>query len=191
MTPEPQPAAASRPVFAPYQVLPEPSTSLSEPDELLAGYLDYYRSVVLRKLDGLSERELRSSRLPSGWTPLQLLKHLAYMERRWLTWGFAGEDVPEPFGDRGPGERSPDEPWLVAEDETVAQIRAFFDEQCEHSRAIVAGARLSDRAVPGPRFGAEVPALSWILLHVLQEYARHAGHLDIVRELADGQIDNE
>lgn len=172
--------------FAPHPVLPEPSRELSEPDELLAGYLDYYRSEVLRKLDGLSEAELWSSRLPSGWTPLQLLKHLAYMERRWLNWGFAGEDVPEPFGDRGPGERRPEEPWLVTEEETVAQIRQFFDEQCERSRAVTAAAQLSDRAVPGPRFTGEVPTLSWILFHVLQEYARHAGHLDIVRELADG-----
>lgn len=187
MTPHPEPAAAPPPAFAPYPVLPEPSRTLSDPAGLLAGYLDFCRSVTLRKLDGLSEAELRSSRLPSGWTPLQLLKHLAYMERRWLQWSFAGQDIPEPFGDRGPGERRPEEPWLVAEDEPVAQIRAFYDAQCARSREIAAAARLSDRAVPDPRFEGDVPTLAWILFHVLQEYARHAGHLDIVRELADGE----
>jgi len=187
MTSDSQPAAASRPVFAPYPVLPEPSKTLADPAGLLAGYLDFYRSVVLRKLDGLTEAELRSSRLPTGWTPLQLLKHLAYMERRWLQWSFLGEDVPEPFGDRGPGQRSPEEPWLVAADETVAQIRAFYDQQCARSREIAAAAQLTDRAVPDARFEGAVPSLAWILFHVLQEYARHAGHLDIVRELADGE----
>ncbi|HEY1639074.1 MAG TPA: DinB family protein [Streptosporangiaceae bacterium] len=191
MTAEHEPGAAPRPALGPCPVLPEPAKTLSAPAELLAGYLDFYRSEVLRKLDGLSEAELRSSRLPTGWTPLQLLKHLAYMERRWLQWSFAGEDIPEPFGDRGPGDRSPAEPWLVAEDETVTQIRAFYDAQSARSREIAGAAQLSDRAVPAPRFAGSVPSLSWILFHVLQEYARHAGHLDIVRELADGQADND
>jgi len=93
MTSDSQPAAASRPVFAPYPVLPEPSKTLADPAGLLAGYLDFYRSVVLRKLDGLTEAELRSSRLPTGWTPLQLLKHLAYMERRWLQWRGKGQPL--------------------------------------------------------------------------------------------------
>jgi uncharacterized damage-inducible protein DinB len=186
MTPHPDAPAAPPPALAPSPVLPEPSKTLAGTEELLAGYLDFYRSEVLRKLDGLSEAELRSSRLPSGWTPLQLLKHLAYMERRWLQWSFAGTDIPEPFGDRGPGDRSPEERWLVAEDETAAQIRAFFDEQAARTREIAAAAQLSDRAAPSQRYD-EVPTLNWILFHVLQEYARHAGHLDIVRELADGQ----
>ncbi len=53
-------------------------------------YLDYFRSVLVEKLQGLVEENLRGSRLPSGWTPLQLVKHLTYVERRWLVWGFFG-----------------------------------------------------------------------------------------------------
>ncbi|MGW1290104.1 mycothiol transferase [Streptomyces sp. NPDC002586] len=60
---------------------PEPDVTLSSPAELLAGYLDFYRDAVLRKLDGLTDEELRGSLLPSGWAPLELLKHLAYV--RW------------------------------------------------------------------------------------------------------------
>lgn len=63
---------------------------------------------------------------------------------------------------------------------------AFLLEQGNRTREIVSRADLADRAPEGPRFEAEPPALSWILFHVLQEYARHAGHLDIVREMADG-----
>lgn len=161
----------------------EPATTLSDPAALLVGYLDFYRDAALRKLDGLSDEQLRHSRVPSGWTPLELLKHLAFVELRWLRWGFAAEPVAEPWGDRGPDDR-----WHVGEDETTDQVKAFFLEQCDRSRAIVAAARLTDQAAVGGRFSAEVPppTLAWILFHVLQEYARHVGHLDIAVELAGG-----
>jgi uncharacterized damage-inducible protein DinB len=163
----------------------EPPDSLADPAELLAAFIDFYRSVVLRKLDGLTEQELRSSRVPSGWTPLELLKHLAYVELRWLRWGFAGEDVEEPWGDDGPDGR-----WQVADTESAAEVRGFFLAQCENSRRIAAAAQLPDVARGGGRFDVQdpPPTLSWILFHVLQEYARHAGQLDVARELIDGSV---
>jgi hypothetical protein len=162
----------------------EPETTLADPGELLAGYLDYYRDGVLRKFDGLSEEEVRRSRLPSGWTPLGLLKHLAYVELRWFRWGFAAEQVDQPWGDQ----RLRDGEWYVEPGETVEEVKAFFREQCSCSRAIAAKGELADRAAAGGRFATteDAPTLAWILFHVLQEYARHLGHLDIVRELADG-----
>jgi uncharacterized damage-inducible protein DinB len=164
---------------------PEPDRRLTDPGELLAAYLDYYRAAVLRKLDGLPEQELRSSRLPSGWTPLELLKHLAHVERRWLQWGFTGEQIEAPWGDEGPGRR-----WRVAADEPVDSIMTMFAEACEKSRSIAAAARLDEIARTGGRFNPPdvPPSLIWILFHVLQEYARHVGQLDVVRELADGVI---
>lgn len=158
--------------------------TLSDPGELLAGYLDYYRDALLRKLDGLSDQEMRNSRLPSGWVPLGLLKHLAYVELRWLRWGFAAEPVDEPWGDEAEGETT----WHLEPGETVQDVMAFFEEQCARSRAIVAGARLTDLATSGGRFSPDrdMPTLAWILFHVLQEYARHVGQLDVARELADG-----
>ncbi|KOT90832.1 Mini-circle protein [Streptomyces sp. NRRL F-5755] len=154
---------------------------------MLTGYLDFYRDAVLRKLEGMSEAELRNSRLPSGWAPLGLLKHLAYVELRWLRWGFSGEPVEEPWGDV----KVRREPWHIEPTETFDDIRTFFLEQCARSRLIVAGARLEDGAATlGGRVPAEEdrPTLMWILFHLLQEYARHAGHLDIARELADGTV---
>jgi hypothetical protein len=164
----------------------EPSQALHEPRELLLAYLDYYREAALQKIDGLSDDDLRRSRLPSGWTPLELVQHLAYMERRWLQWGFAGEDVPDPFGDADPETRL----WRVAGDVPVTDIVARLREAGRRTRAIVEGADLDEQAPPGPRFQPDrpPPALSWILVHVLQEYARHVGHLDIVRELSDGSV---
>ncbi|GAA2799362.1 DinB family protein [Kitasatospora paracochleata] len=101
---------------------------------------------------------LRATRLPSGWSPLELVNHLAHMERRRLRWGFLAEQLPDPLG--------------------------------EQTRAIVAAPDLSDVSAVGGRFAPDDPkprpTLAWILMHVLQEYARHAGHLDAVRELIDG-----
>jgi uncharacterized damage-inducible protein DinB len=164
---------------------PEPSDTLTEPGELLRGYLDFYRDAVLRKLDGLPERELRTSRLPSGWTPLELLKHLAHVERRWLQWGFVGEDLDDPWGEDGPDGR-----WHVGAEETADEVRAFFLDTCARSRQIVATADLYDTARAGGRFDSpdHPPALVWILFHLLQEYARHTGQLDVARELADGTV---
>lgn len=160
----------------------EPPDTLSDPHELLLAYLDFYRNVVLRKLDGLSEQQLRTAVLPSGWTPLELLKHLAYVERRWLVWGFTAEQVDRPWGDNDPDER-----WHVADDESTGDVLAMYLAQCARSRQIATSSALTDAARAGGRFApGETPALSWILFHLLQEYARHAGHLDVVRELTDG-----
>lgn len=165
-----------------------PSTRVEDPGELLAGFLDGYRDAVLRKLDGLTDEQLRGSVLPSGWSPLGLVKHLTYMERRWLCWGFAGEDVGTVWGDSDPND--PDGPWYVADSDTADSLLAAFDEQAGRSRRILAAHGLTERAVPGPRFDGQeqVPTLGWILCHVLQEYARHVGQLDVVRELIDGGV---
>ncbi|WP_067793443.1 DinB family protein [Actinomadura formosensis] len=162
----------------------EPPDTLTDTRELLLGYLDYYRAALLRKLDGLPDDDLRTSRLPSGWTPLALLKHLAFVERRWFRWGFAAEQVDDVWGDRAPETQR----LHVGRDESAEQIRRLFLDECERSRKIVAGAGLQDRARSGGGFNPpeHQPALVWILFHVLQEYARHVGQLDIVRELADG-----
>jgi Protein of unknown function (DUF664) len=66
---------------------PSPTVHYSSRAEVLLGYLAYFRSVLVAKLDGLPPAELRASRLPSGWTPLQLLEHPTFVERRWLVWG--------------------------------------------------------------------------------------------------------
>lgn len=172
--------------------LHRPGKDVDDPAEVLLGLLDFYREVVIAKLDGLGPDDLTGSRLPSGWSPLELLKHLVYMERRWLVWGFLAEQVPDPWGDDGPDER-----WRVEPGEDVAGLVDRLRDGGRRTREIVTGRSLTERAAIGGRFGAssaesaggaesEPPALSWILAHVLQEYARHAGHLDIVRELIDG-----
>ncbi|WP_040702605.1 DinB family protein [Nocardiopsis ganjiahuensis] len=162
----------------------EPPDNLTDPRELALAYLDYYRAALLRKLDGMSEEDLRNSRLPSGWAPLALLKHLAFVERRWFRWGFAAEQVDPVWGDEDPDTRK----WHVGAEESTEEVRALFLDECARSRKIVAGVDLQESARSGGGFNPpdHHPALIWILFHMLQEYARHIGQLDVVRELADG-----
>ena len=137
------------------------------------------------KLAGLSEEQLRSSLLPSGWSPLELVWHLRHVERRWLRWGFRAEQLAEPWGDEDAEER-----WRVPPGMTTAEVLDTFRTECARSRAVCEGVDLRRRAEVGGRFGTaeEAPALSWILFHLLQEYARHLGQLDVVRELSDGAV---
>ena len=122
------------------------------------------------------------SRLPSGWTPAELLQHLTYVELRWLEWGFAGRDVADPWGDRQDGR------WHVDAGETLGELAAALHAQAARTRAIVESHDLADTGQPGERWGAaDPPALERVLFHLLQEYARHVGHLDIVSELAGGE----
>jgi uncharacterized damage-inducible protein DinB len=161
---------------------PAPTAPVSSRAEVFLGYLDYFRSRLVSKLDSLPGGELRSSRLPSGWAPIEMVKHLAQVERRWLEWGFEGRAVTDPWADSRDGR------WYVAADETLAELVATLDEQAARTRAIVESHDLADIGQPGERWdGADPPALERILFHLLQEYARHVGHLDIVSELADGE----
>jgi hypothetical protein len=72
----------------------ESPKSLEDPTEVLLQQLSYYRATVLAKLDGLSPDQLSSSIVPSGWSPLGLLKHLVFVERRWMQWGFEADQCP-------------------------------------------------------------------------------------------------
>ncbi|NSC24623.1 DUF664 domain-containing protein [Streptomyces albus subsp. chlorinus] len=164
----------------------EPAPDLADPHALLEGYLDYYRGSLLRKAAALDEDELRRSRLPSGWTPLELIRHLQYVERRWLEWGFAGRQVPDPWGDRGTGKA--EDRWEVPRGTSTREVLDAFAAQCDRSRRVTAEAALGQRAAVGGRFPTpeEAPSLAWILFHLLQEYARHVGQLDVAVELAGG-----
>jgi uncharacterized damage-inducible protein DinB len=82
---------------------PEPTVPAASRAEVFLRYLDYFRDRVLAKVESLSEEEQRRSRLPSGWTPLELVKHLTFVELRWLEWGFEGRPVEDPWGDRRTG----------------------------------------------------------------------------------------
>ncbi|MEO8697701.1 MAG: DinB family protein [Acidimicrobiales bacterium] len=159
---------------------PEPTHPYADRREVLLEYLDFYRGVLRAKVIGLDDDALRTSRLPSGWAPIELIKHLVHVERRWLVWGFEGEDVGDPWAD----ER--DDRWFVAAHEQLEDLLDELDAGGRRTREIVHSHELSDIGAPGDRWRGEPPAsLERVLLHLMQEYARHAGQLDVVRELID------
>ena len=159
-----------------------PPVDVSDPLKLLLGYLEWYREALFRKIGGLSDAQLRTPVDPLGWSPLGLVKHLGWVERRWMRWGFAAEQVIAypPGGDEAE--------WHVADDESSDAVVAAYLEEVERSRSLMAGADIRDKAQLGGRFPTadHAPSLGRILFHLLQEYARHVGHLDIARELIDG-----
>jgi hypothetical protein len=156
-----------------------PMTPAGSRAEVFARYLDYFRDGLEAKLRALPAGDLRVSRLPSGWTPLELLKHLTFVELRWLEWGFAGRAVPDPWGDHR------QERWYVGPEETLDDLLAELAGQARRSAEIISSHDLAEVGQPGERWAGEPPAtLERVLFHLLQEYARHLGHLDIVTELA-------
>ncbi|MCL3818408.1 mycothiol transferase [Aeromicrobium wangtongii] len=160
--------------------LPEPQDVFADPAARILAYLDFFRAEVRRKAGGLPDEMLHRV-VPSGWTIPELVEHLVHMERRWLVWGFLGEDVPSPRADR-----RADGTWVT--ERPLDVLLDALDEGGRRTRRIVAEHDPDERARVGGMFGPadELPTLIGILFHVMQEHARHAGHLDIVRELLDG-----
>jgi uncharacterized damage-inducible protein DinB len=148
---------------------------------LAAQFLDYQRTVMLRKIGELDDDGLRKVMTPSGLTLLGMLKHLAFVERWWFRIVFAGESgIDPPWTDD-----DPDADWRVEPGETSEDIRALFDDEVARARAIVSAAPSLDAVSADPR--ANDRSLRCIMLHMIEEYARHLGHADIMREAIDGQ----
>jgi hypothetical protein len=154
--------------------------------EMLENFLDFYRETILWKVSGMSEEDLRRVVVPSGWSSLTMVKHLAYVEQNWFRTRFAGEkDLPVPWTDE-----DPDADFRLDPGETTEQILRFYRDQCERGRSIAAAGSLDDLAAewPADRPPEKRPNLRWIYVHMIEETARHAGHLDVARELIDGAV---
>lgn len=165
---------------------PDPSLGRSDPAAGFVEYLDFFRSEVGRKCSGLGDAELATSVVPSGWTLPALVEHLVHMERRWLVWGFLGEDVAHPRADR-------DEDGSFVTDRPVDALLDALEAGGRRTASIVENHALTDQASVGGMYapGDSLPTLLSILLHVSQEYARHLGHVDIARELIDGLVGDD
>ncbi|KRF04729.1 Mini-circle protein [Nocardioides sp. Soil777] len=159
----------------------EPSRSALGGAQRWADYLDWIRAEMVSAVLALAYDDQRTSRVPSGWTPLELLHHVLHMEQRWFVWGFLAEPVADPWGDWS----SPDAPearWAVPSDVTAEELTARLEAVAVRTRGVLRDHALDATASTGGRFDDDPPTLEWICFHVLAEYARHAGHLDIVAE---------
>lgn len=147
--------------------------------EALAQWLDYHRAELLTKLDGLDEEQAARRVLPSLNTLHGLVRHLTKVEHVWFVKVLAQSDEPAPFGwpDRKDGD------FLLDDGETLAADVARCLAACERSRKIYAGMDLDD-----VRTHHRVGELDvrWVMIHMIEEYAQHNGHADVIRELIDG-----
>jgi uncharacterized damage-inducible protein DinB len=148
--------------------------------ETLHASLDRMRDAVLGKLEGLDDAELRRPLTPSGTSLLGLVKHLGSVEYGWFVSAFGGAVEPLWF------DPYTDEDMRADQGETTQQIIDFY------GRARAAADRtIDERALDDlgrPDWRGEAVSLRWVLVHMIEETARHAGHMDIVRELIDGAV---
>jgi uncharacterized damage-inducible protein DinB len=152
-------------------------------EETLPAFMDYQRASVFVKVRGL-DREAATRRLvPSDTTILGVVKHLAYVEAWWFQDIFAGRAVEYPWTDE-----DPDADFRIEDDDTVESVMALYEAMTKESAAITSRAGLDDvSARVHPRRGTTF-SLRWILLHMIEETARHLGHMDILREQTDGNV---
>ncbi|MEV0227594.1 DinB family protein [Streptomyces sp. NPDC050704] len=147
----------------------------------LDSWLAFHRATLELKCGGLDDDQVRlASAAPSEVTLLGLVQHLAEVERNWFQRVFAGLDVPAVYEDGAGG-------YALDPERGLGEALADWRREVERGRELCAGRSLDDtgRIVGGPMAGVEV-SLRWILVHLIEEYARHNGHADIVRERIDG-----
>ena len=154
--------------------------------EALAEYLDYQRETILAKADGLGQRELATKIPTSDLTLAGLLYHLALVEESWMEEHFAGLPLREPWNDVD-WDTDPDWDFRTALTVEPDALRQRYRDACERSRAIAAKAESLDQQSCLP-FRGEPFTLRWVLLHLIEETARHAGHADLLREAIDGTV---
>jgi uncharacterized damage-inducible protein DinB len=151
------------------------------PDELtgLTVFLDVQRAAIVRKLSGLSDEDARRRPTASALSLLGIVKHLGYVERRWFQAVVAGRPMPGvwPVEDREPEYR-------VDDHDSVESVLGFYEAMVAESRSITTEVASADAACRYPETAHW--SLRWILLHMIEETARHAGHADIIRESIDG-----
>lgn len=151
----------------------------------LNAYLDVQREAILRKCEGLTREQLGRPHPPSTLTLAGLLNHLAMVEDSWFTVRFAGQ----PEDERWAGvdwDADPDFEFRTAPELEPEELRRRYEDSCRRSREVVAAAEGLDQLSARPRYNGRHFDLRWVLLHMIEETARHAGHADLLREAIDG-----
>ena len=146
--------------------------------ESLHASLDRHRDVVLWKLEGLDDEQLRRPMTPTGTNLLGLVKHLAAVEYSWFCETFGRKTEPLPFD-----EDDVEADLRVDPDETTADIVAFYGRARSAADEVIDELAVDDL---GTAWFGDTVSMRWVLIHMIEETARHAGHMDIVRELIDG-----
>lgn len=152
-----------------------PPEVVADEKTTLLTFLDYLRDSLVAKLVGVTEHDARRALVPSGTSLLWLAKHLTAVESAWFLYSYAGETV-----------SPPDE--SISGTDTIDTVVAAYRSMVKRCNEVIAAASDLDR--PGVRSVRETapPNLRWVLAHMVEETARHAGHADIIREQIDGSV---
>ena len=154
---------------------------------MLTSFLDYLRASLVLKADGLTDDQARTATVePSDLSIMGLIRHLSEVERNWFRRWFAAEDAPPLYY----GDHDEDGDLHPLPDDTLADAIAAYDAEIARAREITAAAAsldvLSAHTSSSPNWAGFHPNLRWILVHMIEETARHCGHADLVRERIDG-----
>ncbi len=161
--------------------------------ELLISFLDFHRDTLRRKTEGLDADRLDRRLAPSTMTLGGMLKHLAYVEDWWVNQVYADQPAPEPWASVD-WSADGDWEWHSAAQDSPEQLRALYDdsvaaadrvlrEALAHPSALESLSRRTFRSDPSRHY-----SLRWIVVHLIEEYARHNGHADLIRESIDGSV---
>lgn len=161
--------------------LVDPPFAVDERTTLVA-FLDYQRAVLIRKLEGLDEEQARVTIPPSDLSLIGLVRHMVEVERSWFQKGLLSRDVGFQWCD----DDDPDRDFHPAPDDTVADALELYRAEIAASDAAIASASLDD--LGRVRDDGQRASLRWILVHLLEETARHCGHADLIRETIDGSV---
>ncbi|MFE5771682.1 DinB family protein [Streptomyces sp. NPDC056485] len=160
----------------------EPSTTANE-REMLDGWLDYHRATLAWKCEGLGDGELRRAALaPSELSLLGLVRHMAEVERYWFREIMLAEDLPELYCTQ----EDPDGDFHFGPGDTWAEAERTWQTEVELARQAAAGRSLDLVSDAESHHCGESFSLRWVYTHMIEEYARHNGHADLLREQIDG-----
>ena len=164
----------------PQRITPLPAAKSFAEDEhsVLLGYLTYHRAVLARKVEGLSDDQARLTPCPpSALTLLGLIRHMTDVERWWFRRVLLSEDIPALFDD--------EEEWRVPAGATISEAMAAYWNEIETIDRHLVTANMDDRNLGEPNRGQHT--LRRTIVHMIEEYARHCGHADLLREAIDGE----
>ncbi|PRY42329.1 uncharacterized protein DUF664 [Umezawaea tangerina] len=154
-----------------------PETCATDESRLLWEFLTFLRITAVTKVEGLDREQAAATPIPTSpvVSAMGVLKHLTAVERYWLTIVGGGSDLPKLW------DSHPESSWTFGDDETPESVIADYRAEWE-----LAGKALEGRAPDEPAAADDTRTVRWLLVHLTQETARHVGHLDFLRELADG-----
>ena len=172
---------------------PEPSFTNDEVG-MLRSFLDHYRATIRLQASGLTDAQLDQPLPPSDLTLGGMLTHLAFVEDYWFSYHLAAAD-PAPPWDTAPWSQDGDWDWHSAAGRSHAELDRLLADAIVRSDACLDAALAEDpdigRPVARPRDPAKggTATIRWVLVHMVEEYARHAGHADLIRQSIDGATD--